>query len=568
MTIRYGESDVFRARHNRPKIASYMVPSTFLRNNGIVLVVVKVGTMTSSKTLHQIAPIVSNEAVENFQLRTGKALFVSEDDHDLRHNFPPGQIEEGIHSKGLHLKVLLKRANSGGARASVGAKVIEVDLPLANEALENFREGTIDATTFSEAWTKSNFHRVLQWLRIGTTRTSETLPASHYELTRMLLEEALRKSREYQSAGQSKPPKSANISQPNVHQTKDATKNQQRDDLKRACEQWSKDAHTELQERLGPTELGPIWRSLAWWRLPFRADDIQANATTLIERYWLVNAERKLLYLYGRLESLMSTKPSKIGIDPQITGFSMPKTDWQSESKHEIDNPSPDGAPDLMQQRQNLIKTSVGSLAAQGQTAIINAGSKTFFTGALATLVYLSPPITSFSTLSEAAAIATLGLIYSAYGVQRRWEVTRAQWLNEVRSSGLNAIRGTEGFFRAMIQTLPSEESSNSSAAAVDDGNHHDHDDGASPLSDSQPSMKSIAKDIHCIEDALKELERVRARTKPEDEERWEDTDPKPLQSSGSEGDPSLNNSTTPGPRIRYSDGYLKHLDKRSRSQQ
>ena len=525
----------------------------FLRNNKIKLLVASVNNVKNSGVLGQVAPIVSSHNFKHFRLRSCKTLVVSKDRRALQHLFPSSHIEESVYKKGLVAKVLFNGEKGKGPGTSTEEKVIEADHLLAREALRNFREDKIDSATFAKAWTRSNFHRILHWLRINTARTSETLPVAEIELIRILLEDAMSKCQQYQVCGQMDIAKSAPNIYADTHHAGDDTKDQRRLGLENACAQWSKNAHAELQKQLNPKELGPMWRSLAWWRLPFRADDVQAIATTLVERSWLVDSERKLLYLCGRFESLMATRSSRTAVDQRMSDVSPQGKDNQPDSKHEIDDALPEGIPNLVEKRQNLIKMSIGNLAAQAQTTVTNAGSKTFFTGALATLVYISPPIASFSTLSEAAAIATLGLMYSAYGVQRRWEATRMEWLNNVRSSGVDAVRSIESFFRSKIQDPSKEDSHNPSLVDLDDNNGDDCSDGASVSPDTPPTRDSVEKAIASIQTAFEELERVRARRRPQDEEIWEDTDQEPLQSLGSKDDPSHTSSTTTsGPSITY----------------
>ena len=540
----------------------------------------KVSNIRSSGVLGQVAPTASSPIFGPFKFGSCKTLVISKDRQTLQRLFPSGQIEDSVYKKGLVAKVLLDCKEGKDPDTSTEEKVIEADHQLAREAIQNLRNGKIDAAAFAKAWTQSNFHRILHWLRVGTARTSETLPVAQSELVRILLEDALRKCQRYQVSGQMDVVNSAPNTYAEAHHAGNDTKDQRRLDLENACAQWSKNAHSELQTQLNPTELGPMWRSLVWWRLPFRADDVQANATTLVERSWLVESERKLLYLCGRFESLLAMKSSRTAIDRRISDVPPQWKENLADSKHEIDDALPQGTPNLVKKRQNLIRTSVGNLAAQAQTTIINAGSKTFFTGALATLVYISPPIASFSTLSEAAAIATLGLMYSAYGVQRRWEASRVEWLNNVHLSGVDAVRRIERFLRSKIQSLPNKESSgpslvdsdnNSSSvstADLDDDGEGDFSDDASVAPATPPTKDSVERTIAFIETAMKELERVRARTRPEDEEIWQNTDPEPLQSSGSQGDLSLNNSATPGPRISYGRSHLFDTSKRSRSRQ
>ena len=375
---------------------------------------------------------------ETSEFKVHKTLFVSDNLDTLKRVSNDTTGYRRAHRMGA-MTCLFTQASNGELNASTpNERLLRVSLVRAKNALTKMRKSSGDPDIFAEQWKLSNFNKVLQWLRFNAISGASNPPIVYGEWIRSFLEytrsrilNGVTEASSYRTVG--------NISDAHEFRT--------------ALQTWSENAHCELQDGLEPARLGRIWKTLAWWKLPLRSDDVSMYLTDILERFWLVNAEKELLWLSGRLEQagFSSSRAASAG----SSSSSPPATDPNAlsiqgnASNHNAMIPL--GTPILSEARSTLATTSISPLAAQAQAFVVNAGSKTFFTSALATLVYLSPPLAAFSTFFEAGAVATLGLVYSLYRLQRQWEAARSQWLTLVRQQGRATLRELEERLRRTI---------------------------------------------------------------------------------------------------------------------
>lgn len=69
-----------------------------------------------------------------------------------------------------------------------------------------------------------------------------------------------------------------------------------------AISAWAEAAHTELRDGLAVAFASRAWHKIRWWKLMWRVDDVAATAADLLSRHWLVEAERQMVFLGGRME--------------------------------------------------------------------------------------------------------------------------------------------------------------------------------------------------------------------------------------------------------------------------
>ena len=420
------------------------IPSPFLYNNHLEIYVgLSANADVPGDATGFLTPTfqAGRDEMNKFQVRVHKTLLASDDLNFVRNVSIRTLGYPRAHRTGA-IECLFTEAGDEGLDMSIPSdRFLKGSLTKADKALSAMREPSGDPDIFTRAWTSSDFNRVLHWLRFNTSNHGLTPPIVHSEWISRLLGNATSQIR--------KATKGA-ITHRDIDEIDDAQQ------FQTALQTWSENAHGELRDRLEPARLGSMWKSLTWWKLPLRSDDVTMCLTGILERSWLVNAEKELIWLGGRLEQagLSASRTTSAGLSSE------------SPSAATITNgrPAPGGAlsssamiphsiPSLSEARRNLVMTSIAPLAAQAQAFVLNAGSITFFTSALATLVYLSPPLTSLSTLFEAGAIAAFGLAYSSYRLQIQWEAARSTWLTSVQQHGRDTLRNVEEWLGQISKT-------------------------------------------------------------------------------------------------------------------
>lgn len=224
---------------------------------------------------------------------------------------------------------------------------------------------------------------------------------------------------------------------------------------------WSEKAHVELRDRLDLAFASRDWRRLKWYKLFWRSDDVAMLLNEMLEKSWLVGAERGAVYLCGRLEGagLMDDSPAQI---------SPPEDLLVEESDKEIPTttepnptslpPTTEGPPINPNNISTLIPTArtalstrtVPSLQALSQSLVLQTASGLSLTTAVSALAYIG---TSTTTLFEAGSVFAFGLVVSLKRLQSKWEGAREFWMKDVREEGRTVLKETEGFVKGVLES-------------------------------------------------------------------------------------------------------------------
>ena len=418
------------------------VPSSFLKNNRLCLWVGTPQKRDGFREGHDfLLPYFVHEGGFASRRKVRKTLVFSENIETISDS---DQNMQRLYRNGLlaHLHLVSGAEN---ANANPGPPhVIKLNLQKASEAVNEMRcRG--DADQYLRTWNESNANSVLKWLQSHSFREGQILSTALCEYIAYTIKSAIFKfSREKEEA--EKDAKNNLPSQKSATQPPDST------DLWTVIQKWSENAHTELKEELEAARHGRVWASLIWWKLPLRSDEVNMYLTELLERHWLVNTEKELIWICGRLEQ---AKTAPLSYSDSGSPLFASWKEFPSASGSALKDKTliSTKLPDLSEVRRTLATTTIPPLAAQAQSLIVHAGSKTFFTGALAMLVYVSPPLTSFSTLSEAGAIAALGLAFSSYSLQKKWGAAKSTWLEIVRERGRQNLNDIEKWLGDIVKS-------------------------------------------------------------------------------------------------------------------
>ncbi|KAK8238660.1 hypothetical protein HDK77DRAFT_274840 [Phyllosticta capitalensis] len=350
-------------------------------------------------------------------------------------------------------------------------KYVAVDVDLGIQALDRFRESIQNSGFFERGWFRSGMPALTTWLAQGTTTTTneaaaaQSLKPAVAELIRSVLadtESAITADdkRRLQELLASSIPES----------TKTA--------IIEALGVWAERSHTELRGRLDHAFAGPYWRKLAWWKLFWRVDDVAMIAGDILERRWLADAEKGLVWLAGRLHEAgffsaassqncapipQSTRPlekPKFGNPPPLYLSDLRKA--PEDSVVDNDSPLPIKPPPyvypqtISRSRHHLLASSVPPLQAAAQRLVLQTLSTSGAASALAALLHISALLPTHLGVAlsayEAGGVAAVGIAWSLMRLQKKWEKARNEWEGVVREEGRVALREAESWVRDVVR--------------------------------------------------------------------------------------------------------------------
>ncbi|KAH0553124.1 hypothetical protein GP486_006690 [Trichoglossum hirsutum] len=326
-----------------------------------------------------------------------------------------------------------------------------VNVQLANSAIVKIRQSLENAVVYEQQWFLSRMPPVLKWLASGsvTDEAEKLKPAVRSLVISLLNETEARINREESDR------RNAIANSTGLEQIRQA--------LRFALASWAERAHTELRDELEIAFSSKRWRRLAWWKLFWRVDDVGMIAEEVLSRRWLVEAEKEIIWVAGRVEESELVKAQFGG--HAVGDSSAPQIELNPESglpRTFLDAPKPpslsdlrvpypsgdDQAPlpplrpwplDIPMARSRLLTATIPPLQSCAQTALVQMLSTSALTSTLSVLLYLS----SFS-LYESGVVAALGLMWSLRRLQKKWETTKRAWQEDVKEEGRKAARGTE----------------------------------------------------------------------------------------------------------------------------
>jgi hypothetical protein len=225
-------------------------------------------------------------------------------------------------------------------------------------------------------------------------------------------------------------------------------------------ETWAEKSHRELRDELDSAFTTRNWAKLAWWKLLWRVDDVTMISSEILERRWLVSAEKSSTYLAGRMNQ--AGFPDELL--QQLAVDSIPEATTK-ETAPTAENPRLDISTDVRKSspwpehiaaaRTELINDTVPPLQALAQRLLLQTFSTTALSSAASAFVYVA--ISSISVF-EASAIAALGLTFSLRKMQTLWEGARESWEGTVREEGRRTLKGTEETVRTIIKMKERED--------------------------------------------------------------------------------------------------------------
>ncbi len=350
------------------------------------------------------------------------------------------------------LKEKDQRADDGSAA---------IDMEVGAEALAIFRKSIENSLAYERGWYQSGLPALSTWL-IEDLEPSEPMKPVVKTLISSIasdVESNIAKA------------DAAHLRKVNLIPTEDnVTKS-----ILSQLDSWAEKSHSELRDQLDEAFSTKAWLGLSWWKLFWRVDDIPMITSEILERKWLVTAERSSFYLAGSMNragfpddvqklnfadvpdtTTTTTQPNKTTpetITRPDTASSLTETETTTTTPTALNLstnlrtplPWPDHIPTA---RTSLIADTIPPLQSLAQRLILQTITTTSISSAISILLYFSMP--SFSVF-EASTVAALGLTFSLRKMQKFWENARASWQSTIREEGRRTLKDSEETVRLIV---------------------------------------------------------------------------------------------------------------------
>ncbi|KAL9119477.1 MAG: hypothetical protein Q9187_003966, partial [Circinaria calcarea] len=459
LLIRYGEAHQYDSRHPLLRILS--IPSTMLNRHNVEILIYNAldgsdGMASSSEGQDLLVP-----ALETLASASGRVTTVTYPVHKalIYGEGVPGLLacSQVINAAGVgqYTNAILGVVNVGwhiqGQELSLAMAFANLDQ--AEGAIAQIRQTVENSTDYEHNWLESNMSAVSDWIREGTESLASGVKPANTHLIQIILENTERAVVIEEAQ---------RLRQLSIETVPDSV----RYDLDESITSWAENAHTELRESLHNAFHGKNWGKLTWWKLLWRVDDVGMLSSEVLQRSWLVEAEKEIIWIGGRIQQagfLDSNQRSSNSPNKKNERESKPTFGQEPPSPRLADmidqppvsseliffNPSNPRPQQISLARQSLSTVTVPPLQALSQRLLLQTLSTTAATTALSCLVYFSLSTTS---IYEAGAIAAFGLVYSLRRLQRRWEDAKEVWMGSVREEGRRLLKTIENTFRRVVR--------------------------------------------------------------------------------------------------------------------
>lgn len=303
-----------------------------------------------------------------------------------------------------------------------------VNVEVGTQALASFRESVKNSEIFERGWFKSGLPVLSKWL------TSDLQPAEPIKPAMRRLIDSIADDVEAKITKEDTSRLAQLAATPTDREATSAITN--------ALEVWAEKSHTELRDELDEAFSAQNWHKLSWWKLFWRVDDVTMLSQEILERRWLIRAEKRSIFLAGRMAQ--AGFPDAVQT-PLVTDTPDPPTHALSTR---VRRPQP-WSDSIATARSDLISANVPPLQALAQRLILQTASTTSLSSALSALLYVSSSCSVF----EASAVAALGLTFSLRRMQKLWQGARESWQSTVREEGRRTLKSTEDLVRLVVRS-------------------------------------------------------------------------------------------------------------------
>lgn len=330
-------------------------------------------------------------------------------------------------------------APSDEVKPDTHAASAPINLQVGTKALDSFRESIQNSIIYERGWFKSGLPTLSEWL-VQDLQATDAIKPPMKTLVASIADDV-----------------DASITKQDAARLQELASAQTQSDVTTSIvghlETWAEKSHAELRDELDEAFTARNWHKLAWWKLLWRVDDVTMISSEILERRWLVSAEKNSIYLAGRMNQAGfpdDVQHLAVADIPEVTTQETaptaenPRTDLSTNVRKPIPWPE-----HIVAARTELINDTVPPLQALAQRLLLQTFSTTSLSSAASALLYAS--MSTFSVF-EASAVAALGLTFSLRRMQKLWEGARESWEGTLREEGRRTLKGTEERVRFIIK--------------------------------------------------------------------------------------------------------------------
>lgn len=351
--------------------------------------------------------------------------------------------------------------NLEGIKTKAPGEVLIVDATKAEEGLAAIRRSVTEARTYEHKWMDSGIPLLTNWLTSASAaRSKGPIPAPVKTLIHSVLTNATRNLQ-----AQAALEKRSNAARSINYATKA--------NLEEMIEEFSRNAHQELQSGLSSAWSSRNWRKLAWYKLFWRVDDVGLIITDLVMNAWLPRTERAVYELSGRFSqagiSLMDVPqndnttalPNKekiveptqvlqaqagVATEPAIEPVVVNRMGRAEVEMAPIPRPVPLSSS-ISAIRATQIDRAITSLSSTAQQIVLKTLSLTGLSAGLSGLTYVSVA----GSMYEAGTIVALGTAFALWRMQSDWLTTTKTLETGLHEEGKTLIRRIVGRMRDLV---------------------------------------------------------------------------------------------------------------------
>lgn len=293
--LRFGEE--VRIDRRNPYLTTLWVPSTYLQKHRLEILVHRSDLASRFGNTNDPPPSELSDSLLNLDL-DGSGRTSSRMLYPVHKTIVLGNGLSGAQTLfnilGSNAATRHQALVHGAVNASWQDAAAETSLPNlsvvniseAETAVASFRQSLKNAFKYEHGWLNSNVAHLLAFLGNGTVADDAALKPVLRDYIEVFLQDIERSILVEESDRLSA-------------LTASSLSAEMRDDLGRALTAWSEYAHLELRDELANALHSRTWRKTAWWKLIWRVDDIGLAFSDILQRSYLVNTERYLLWIGG-----------------------------------------------------------------------------------------------------------------------------------------------------------------------------------------------------------------------------------------------------------------------------
>lgn len=478
LILRYGQLPNTNLQTSRRSLPILNIPSAVLERYNVEILVSSISSLRNGELLQGVETVTPDAflspSIETPTSAHGRQTTISQPVHTsllvangLDELSAAAELLASTKFVSKEDRVSVRTAvNFQDLKARASANILIVDVQQAEDGLAAIRRSVREATTYEHKWVNSGLPIASDWLAQSSALNSKKpLPPPVRSLVSSILAEA---THNLNSQAQSEIETSANRGLSLAVQT----------NLESSIEEFSRNAHQELQSGLASAWSSRNWRKLAWFKLFWRVDDVGLITADLITNAWLPKTERAVYELSGRLSQVGIT-PVEANLLPPAQEVShtilaadhvAPATILQAQSSLATDPPMepalintngtmtvtlvPTTQPvpisySISRSRAQQMEIAILDLSSTAQQIVLKTLSISGLSAGLSALTYVS---LASGSLYEAGTIFALGTSYALWRMQGDWYNATRSLENKLLDEGRIVIQKIVGRMRDLVR--------------------------------------------------------------------------------------------------------------------